>query len=55
MAFYVKKHFIPALLKNKSFIKKDYKSALYETFLEMDVMVQTKEGVKELKTYKSSE
>jgi protein phosphatase 1G len=39
VALYVKKHFIPTLTKNENFIKKDYKKALYETFLEMDVMI----------------
>jgi hypothetical protein len=39
VALYVKKHFIPTLLKNENFKKKDYKKALYETFLEMDAMI----------------
>ena len=37
VALYVKKHFIPTLLKNEAFIKEDYETALYETFLNMDV------------------
>jgi len=37
VALFVKKHFVPTLLKNESFVKKDYKKALYETFLDMDV------------------
>lgn len=41
MALYVKKHFIPTLLKNKAFLALDYESALYQTFLAMDEMIQT--------------
>jgi hypothetical protein len=39
VALFVKKHFIPTITKNENFQKKDYKKALYETFLEMDVMI----------------
>jgi len=54
VALFVKKHFIPTLIKNDSFLKKDYKKALYDTFLEMDVLLQTREGIKELKSLREN-
>lgn len=55
VALYVKKHFIPSLLKNEKFQNGDYSSALYETFLEMDVLIQTKEGQKEVQSLMENE
>lgn len=48
VAIYVKRHFTKELLANPNY-PKDIKTALKETFLKMDVMVQEKEGKKELK------
>jgi protein phosphatase 1G len=48
VALYVKKHFIPELKKLESFKKKDYRKALEEVFLKMDVVMLSKEGQKEL-------
>jgi hypothetical protein len=47
--------FIPSLLKNEKFQNGDYSSALYETFLEMDVLIQTKEGQKEVQSLMENE
>ena len=55
MAHYVKKHFIPTLLKNKAFLSQDYESALYQTFLAMDEMIQTQEGQQEIKSLMEEE
>jgi protein phosphatase 1G len=48
MALFVKKHFIPTLLKNQAFLSQDYESALYQTFLAMDELIQTQEGQTEI-------
>ena len=44
VALYVKQHFIQALVINQNFISKNYEKALYETFLEMDDQLKSKEG-----------
>jgi serine/threonine protein phosphatase PrpC len=49
VAQYVKKHFTQELLNNPNYKKGDYKKALTETFLRMDVLLVTKEGKEELK------
>lgn len=51
MALFVKRNFIPTLLQNHAFLKQDYENALYQTFLAMDELVQTKEGQQELAKY----
>ena len=55
VAIFVKKHFTATLIKNENFIKSDYKKALHETFIKMDELLRTKEGIKELKEYKENE
>lgn len=49
VAVYVKKHFTEELLANPSYLKGDVKTALAETFLRMDVIIQEKNGKEELK------
>lgn len=39
MALFVKKHFVQTLLKNQNFKSKNYKKALYETFMDMDKLI----------------
>jgi protein phosphatase 1G len=48
MALFVQKHFIPTLLQNQAFLAQDFEPALYQTFLAMDELVQTKEGQQEI-------
>lgn len=55
VALFVKKHFIPTLIKNENYVKGDYKSALYETFIKMDELLLSKEGIKELKVLKDND
>jgi len=55
VARYVERHFVEELLKNPSFKNGDYKSALTETFLRMDDLLQTPEGKKELAAIKSGD
>ena len=55
MALFVKKHFIPTLLKNKAFLAQDYEAALYQTFLAMDELIQTQEGQHEITQLMSEE
>ena len=48
VAAYVAKHFEPVLTKDPLFKKGDYGKALYNTFLEMDVLLRSPMGRKEL-------
>lgn len=48
VAQYVEKHFVKQLKALESFKKKDYRTALQELFLKLDVLMLTKEGQKEL-------
>jgi len=48
VAQYVAKHFIKQLKALESFKKKDYRTALQELFLKLDVLMLAKEGQKEL-------
>ena len=47
---FVSNHFMEELLKNKN-LPSDMSLALKETFIKMDEIMQTKEGVEELKKY----
>ena len=47
---FVSNHFIDELIKNKN-ISKDMSLALKETFLKMDEIMQTKDGLEEIKKY----
>ena len=47
---FVSNHFIDELIKNEN-ISKDMSLALKETFLKMDEIMQTKEGIEEIKKY----
>ena len=47
---FVSNHFMEELLKNKN-LSSDMSLALKETFIKMDEIMQTKEGVEELKKY----
>ena len=48
VAQFVEKHFIKELKKLDSFKRKDYRVSLQECFLKMDLLMQTKDGKKEL-------
>lgn len=48
MALYVAKHFLKELKKLETFKRKDYRLALQECFMKMDINMLTKEGKKEL-------
>ena len=47
---FVSNHFIDELIKNKN-ISTDISLALKETFIKMDEIMQTKEGIEEIKKY----
>lgn len=49
VAKYIGKHFVEVIKKNAAFQKGDYKQALIETFLEIDKLLLTEAGKKELK------
>lgn len=51
VAKYCEKHFIIELRQDQDFKKKDYESALRNTFLKIDRMLITPEGKAELKKY----
>ena len=55
VALYVERHFVDELLANEEFKKGAYDKALTETFLKMDILLNTAEGKKELSTLKSGE
>ena len=46
VALYVKKHFVATLTANESYLRKDYKKALYETFLKMGVLLGSAQELK---------
>lgn len=48
MALFVKKYFCKELVKLQSYKSKDYKSALEESFLKMDDLMNNDAGQKEL-------
>jgi len=48
VAIFVAKHFVEELKKNESYINKKMDAALTETFMKMDEIMQTKEGIAEL-------
>ena len=48
VAIYVEKHFIEELRKNENFKKEKMELALEETFLKMDILLNTNEAKKEL-------
>jgi len=52
VALFVKKHYTEELQKLESFKKGEYKVALIESFLKMDVLMLTEDGRKELMFYK---
>jgi hypothetical protein len=45
---FVERHFIKELESNPSYIKKDYETALRETFMNMDVMLASNSGKEEI-------
>jgi protein phosphatase/protein phosphatase 1G len=47
---YVEKHFITVLEANKNYQNKDYEKALRETFMNMDEILKTPEGKKQIIT-----
>jgi serine/threonine protein phosphatase PrpC len=49
VAVYVKKHFTEELMANVHYQSGEYKKALIDTFLRMDIIMNTKEGKEELK------
>lgn len=50
VAHYTENHFIDELKKSESFRRGDYRNALIETFLNIDKMMLTEAGKKELAT-----
>jgi serine/threonine protein phosphatase PrpC len=48
VALFVENHFVEELKKTEAYRKGDYKNALIETFLQMDRMLLTDAGKKEL-------
>jgi hypothetical protein len=48
VALFVKKHFVKEMKEMSAFKTKDYKKALEDTFFQMDDLMKTKEGEKEL-------
>lgn len=59
VSIFVRHHFVNELVKSQMYLKKNYESALKETFHRMDEMLLTPAGVKELfaiaEKYKSRE
>ncbi|CAD8121833.1 unnamed protein product [Paramecium sonneborni] len=55
VAYFVEKHFIDELLKNKNFKDQKFEDALKETFLKMDELLMTEEGQQEVITYQANE
>lgn len=48
MALYVKDKFLIELQKNHSFKSKDYANALKETFIRMDDLLKSPQGMKDI-------
>jgi serine/threonine protein phosphatase PrpC len=55
VALFVEKKFVSTLTNLKSYKKKNYEKALYETFLAMDEQIVSKEGIEILKKLKEDE
>ncbi|EGR27807.1 protein phosphatase 2c, putative [Ichthyophthirius multifiliis] len=53
VAQYVEKHFVEELKKNTNFKNKQFDMALKETFLKMDELMLTKQGISELVQFKN--
>ena len=51
MAEFTRDHFAKEIVKLSSFRSKDYGKALREMFMQIDDMLETKEGIEKLKTY----
>ncbi|CAD8125418.1 unnamed protein product [Paramecium sonneborni] len=54
VAIFAQKHFVEQLLANKNYLKKDYKQALIDTFLNIDQLLFKPEGQEELKKIKEN-
>ena len=55
VAKFVRAHFTKNLVAHPSYKKKDYKTALEQTFLKMDRLLMTEKGKQELKGYMEDE
>ena len=51
VALFAQKYLVVELRKLENFKKKDYRSALTDVFMKMDIMMLTKEGKKELSKF----
>ncbi len=55
VAYYVRDRFLDELQKSPAFISKNYSAALKDTFIKMDEMLRTPQGLKDIKKYKAVE